>query len=41
MIDMLKSEDAKQWAEHLLVRLMDRIKGENDNLTILTVMITQ
>lgn len=41
LIDMLKSEDAKQWAEHLLVRLMDRIKGENDNLTILTVMITQ
>jgi serine/threonine protein phosphatase PrpC len=39
LIDLLKSENAQKWAELLLLRLMDRIDGENDNLTILTVMI--
>ena len=38
-IDFLKSCDSKQWAERLLLRLMDRINGENDNLTILTIMV--
>lgn len=38
-IDMLKAEDAKQWGELLLLRMMDRITSGNDNLTLLTLMI--
>lgn len=38
-IDMLKAENAKQWADFLLLRMMDRITGGNDNLTLLTLMI--
>ena len=38
-IDMLKAENAKQWADLLLLRMMDRITGGNDNLTLLTLMI--
>lgn len=41
LIDLLKSEDAKQWAENLLVRLMNRINGNNDNLTIMTIMVSE
>jgi serine/threonine protein phosphatase PrpC len=40
LIDLLKSEDAQKWAELLLLRLMNRINGDNDNLTIMTVMIS-
>lgn len=39
LIDFLKAETAKDWAELLLLRLMDRIDGENDNLTLLTLML--
>lgn len=39
VIDLLKSNCAKQWAEYLLLRMMERIKGENDNLTLLTVRL--
>lgn len=38
LIDLLKAEDARQWGELLLLRVMDRINGENDNLTIITVI---
>ena len=38
-IDLLKSRTAKQWAEYLLLRMMERITGGNDNLTVLTVML--
>ena len=38
-IDLLKSENARQWAEYLLLRMMERVNGENDNLTMLTVML--
>ena len=38
-IDMLKAENARHWAELLLLRMMDRISGENDNLTLQTVML--
>lgn len=41
MIDLLKSENSKEWAENLLVRLMDRIDGSNDNLTIMTIMVSE
>lgn len=39
LIDFLKAETAKDWAELLLLRLMDRIDGENDNLTLITLML--
>ena len=38
-IDLSKSENAWQWAEYLLLRMMERINGGNDNLTMLTVML--
>ena len=39
LVDMLKSENAKQWAELLLLRMMDRIVSGNDNLSMITVML--
>lgn len=39
LIDFLKAETAKDWAELLLLRLIDRIDGENDNLSLLTLML--
>lgn len=38
-INFLKAEDAKQWAEELLLRVIDRVDGKNDNLTIMTVVV--
>ncbi len=38
-IDLAKAEDAKHWAELMLLRMMDRIEGGNDNLTLQTIMI--
>lgn len=38
-IDLLKSETARQWAEYLLLRMMERVNGENDNLTMLTLVL--
>ncbi len=38
-IDLLKSSSAKQWAEYLLLRIMEQITGGNDNLTLLTVIL--
>lgn len=38
-IDLMKSRSAKQWAEYLLLRMMERIQDGNDNLTMLAVMI--
>ncbi len=40
LIDLLKAENAREWAELLLLRLMDRVPGGHDNLTVLTVMIS-
>ncbi len=39
LIDLLKAEDARQWGELLLLRIMERIDGENDNLTLLTLIL--
>ena len=39
LIDFLKAENAKHWAELLLTRMMGRIDSGNDNLTLLTLMI--
>lgn len=40
LIDFLKSETAERWAELLMLRIMERINGENDNLSLLTVILT-
>lgn len=40
MIDFLKSETARQWSEQLMLRIMERINGRNDNLSLLTIIIT-
>ena len=39
LIDLLKADSAKRWAELLLLRLIDRVGGDHDNLTVLTLMI--
>ncbi len=39
LIDLLKSETAKDWSELLMLRIMERIKCNNDNLSILTIII--
>jgi serine/threonine protein phosphatase PrpC len=39
VIDLLKARNAREWAELLLLRLMNRISGENDNLTLLALML--
>lgn len=38
-IDLLKSRSARQWAEYLLLRMMERIQGGNDNLSLLAVIL--
>ena len=38
-IDLLKAENAEQWAECLRLRMMDRISPGNDNLTLMTVIM--
>ena len=39
LIDLLKADSARRWAQLLLLRLIDRVKGDHDNLTVLTLMI--
>lgn len=39
LIDLLKAETAEEWAELLLLRVMGRIGEDNDNLTLLTLML--
>ncbi len=39
VIDYLKAEDARQWAELLLVRMMERVGEGHDNLTLMTVIL--
>lgn len=39
LIDFLKSETAEQWAELMMLRIIERVSGENDNLSLLTVII--
>ena len=40
LIDLLKAENAKHWAELMMLRMMDRIKCGNDNFTIQTIMLS-
>lgn len=39
LIDFLKSETAEHWTELMLLRIMERVSGENDNLSLLTVIL--
>lgn len=40
LVDYLKSKNAREWGYHLLMRVMDRVDGSNDNLSIITVMLS-
>lgn len=37
VIEWLKSNDARDWGERLLLRIIDRIDETNDNLSLLTI----
>ena len=39
LIDRLKSRSAKEWTERLLLRIMDRVDGTNDNLSVVTLIV--
>ena len=39
LIDFLKSETAEHWAELMVLRIIERVRGENDNLSLLTVIL--
>ena len=41
LIDFLKSQDAVQWGELLLLRVMNRLQPGHDNLSIITARILQ
>lgn len=40
LVDFLKADCAQTWAELLLVRVLERLEQGNDNLSIITVMVT-
>lgn len=37
-VDYLKSQSAREWGSRLIRRVMDRVDGENDNLSLITVL---
>ena len=39
LFDFLKTNNAQTWAELLLLRLVERVDGTNDNLAVITAMI--
>lgn len=39
LIDLFKAENAERWAELLLTRVMERVNGENDNLSLITIIV--
>ncbi len=39
LVDMLKTKTAEQWAQQLLLRVMERVAPGNDNLSLITVRI--
>ena len=39
LVDKQKSSSAKEWAQRLLLRIMDRVDGKNDNLSIVTLIV--
>lgn len=40
LVDRLKADTARDWLELLLLRVISRVKPGNDNLSILTVMVS-
>ncbi len=40
LVDYLKADDARDWAELMLVRAADRIPEDNDNMTLITVKLS-
>lgn len=41
LVDFLKADCAQTWAELLLLRAMDRFRPGNDNLSLITVMVSE
>lgn len=39
LIDMLKAVNAREWAELMLLRYMERAEPSSDNLSVITVMV--
>jgi serine/threonine protein phosphatase PrpC len=39
LIDFLKAESAERWAELMMLRIMGRINRDNDNLSLLTLIL--
>lgn len=39
LVDLLKADSAREWAELLLLRVISRVEPGNDNLTLLTVLV--
>lgn len=39
LVDLLKSETAKAWAEQLLLRVMERVEPGHDNLSLIAIML--
>lgn len=39
LIDFLKAEDAKEWGELLLMRVIERVRPGNDNLSLITICV--
>ena len=40
LVDFLKSRTAKEWAQQMLLRAAERINPGNDNLSLITVIVT-
>ena len=38
--DLLKSRTAKEWSEHLLLRVMERVCPDNDNLSLIAILVS-
>jgi len=41
LVDYLKADCAQTWAELLLLRAMERIDADNDNLSVITVLVKE
>lgn len=41
LVDLLKSKTARDWALLLLTRVLSRVQGGNDNLSLLTVLVKE
>lgn len=39
LVDFLKADCAQTWAELLLLRVMDKLRPDSDNLSLITVMV--